>query len=268
MSNVISPFPNKRIEYAGVGNPRFVSDIVNLNETLIEAILALIGNPTGNFAIISGFVFNGGTNQYSPGLCYMDGVLYYTTTNLNGGKYLTPNVLSSLPKIFEDSTTKNTYTLYNAIESNTQYSTMPIFNWTMDEYRLNLSLLQQNKADASNVYTKTETYSRVELGSIKKKVVEIGTWNMDTTQTKTIDISAVFTSAQIVSVNIFVKSQYNAEIYPLNYSENMIPQGSYKITGGYGGTLTVEMAIELNGIFDDVAFSNVDNRGFIIIEYV
>jgi hypothetical protein len=92
-------FPFVRKEYPGVGNPRFVSDIVAANQATIAAMKALTGLGNTDFAIISGLVFTAGTpnGTYSSGVFYLNGSFYYLGAAFSEGLYLAPNPTDVMP---------------------------------------------------------------------------------------------------------------------------------------------------------------------------
>ncbi len=135
-------FPNKRLEITGKGNPVFVSDLVNVTQSILTAMTALLGVGAADFCIVSGFTYTpGGPGSYSSGICYMNGVLYYFSGTLTEGYYLAPNITNYLSKPFDDSSTNYIYQIYYAVSSNTQVGGMPQFSGDMNSYRLNLKYL-------------------------------------------------------------------------------------------------------------------------------
>lgn len=138
------PWPFSRKEYPGVGNPRFVSDIVAANQAVIDAMKAITGLGNSDFAIITGLEFTPGTpnGTYAPGIFYLNGSFYYLGASFGEGLYLAPNPTDVLPQPFQDGISRLTYTLLSAISTSNPSGSTPIFNGAMNAYRIGLKLLK------------------------------------------------------------------------------------------------------------------------------
>jgi hypothetical protein len=129
-------FPNTRLPQATIGNPLFVTDIVNANEDLLESLAVIYGFASNGFAILSGFDY--GSGAYTGGVVYMNGQFYKCVNGLSENKYLTPNVQDVYNKLFSDTNNYPTYRVYQAIESSSQWGGMPIFAGNMNQYRISI----------------------------------------------------------------------------------------------------------------------------------
>jgi hypothetical protein len=139
-------WPFKRKEYPGVGNPRFVSDIVAANEATIDAMKALTGLNNTDFAIITGLEFTPGTpnGTYAPGVFYLNGEFYYLGASFSEGLYLAPNPTDVMPKPFSDASSRLTYTLLSGISTSSPTGSTPIFSGNMNQYRIGIKTVNGN----------------------------------------------------------------------------------------------------------------------------
>jgi hypothetical protein len=146
MSGIIK-WPNERITYEGGSiNPLFISDILNGDQNLIQAIIMLLGLPASGadaFAILDGFTPISDTG-FTGGICYMNGKLYICEDGLDIDKYLVASETNEFNKLFGDNVVRATYKVYYAVESNTQVADMPQFTGTMDGWRIG-KLIDINK---------------------------------------------------------------------------------------------------------------------------
>jgi hypothetical protein len=142
----IFQWPFKRKEYPGVGNPRFVSDIVAANEATIDAMKALTGLGSVDFAIITGLDFTPGAPNgvYSPGVFYLNGSFYYMGAGFSEGLYLTTNPTDIEPQPFEDGISRLTYTVLSGISTSNPAGATPIFSGDMNAYRIGLKSVKNS----------------------------------------------------------------------------------------------------------------------------
>jgi hypothetical protein len=133
-------WPFKRKEYAGLDNPRFVSDIVAANEAVIDAMKAITGLGNTDFAIITGLDFTAGSPNgvYSAGIFYLNGLFYYQGSAFSEGLYLAANPTDTMPQPFGDSISRMTYTLLSGISTSNPTGATPIFSSDMNAYRIGL----------------------------------------------------------------------------------------------------------------------------------
>jgi hypothetical protein len=139
-------WPFKRKEYAGLDNPRFVSDIVAANEATIDAMKAITGLGNVDFAIITGLDFTPGSPNgvYSAGIFYLNGLFYYQGSAFSEGLYLAPNPTDVEPQPFGDSISRLTYTLLSGISTSNPSGSTPIFGSNMNAYRIGLKSVNNN----------------------------------------------------------------------------------------------------------------------------
>lgn len=137
-------WPFKRKQYAGIDNPRFVSDIVAANEAVIDAMIALTGLGATDFAILSGMTFTAGfpNGTYTAGVFYLNGNFYIMPAGFSEGVYLAANPIDSMPQAFEDAVSRNIYTLLQGIISLTAPGNSPQFTGNMNNYRLGAQQLK------------------------------------------------------------------------------------------------------------------------------
>jgi len=133
-------WPFKRKVYAGIENPRYVSDIQAANEAVLDGIAAVTGLNGTDFAIISGLDFTPGppTGSYAPGVIYFNGTFYLVQTGFNENLYLTPNNTDVLSVGFTDGNARNIYTEQYAVSTAVSTGNTPQFTGDMDQYRLGL----------------------------------------------------------------------------------------------------------------------------------
>lgn len=146
------PFPFQRNEYPGVGNPRFVSDIVAANQAVIDGIKAITGLSNTDFAIISGLDFVSGTpNSYTIGIFYLNGLFYSMDAPFSEGLYLAPNPTNIMPKPFEDGVSREIYKTYNGMATANPTGATPVFSGNMNAYRIGLKSLSGYIASIQSV---------------------------------------------------------------------------------------------------------------------
>lgn len=167
MSDIQWPFV--RLEYAGIGNPRYVSDIVAANQAVLDAITAIAGFGSSDFAIFSGFTFvPGSPNTYTPGVFFLNGNWYFMSTAFNELLYLIPSVSQIMSKPFNDTVSRFIYQVQYGTSTNISTGATPQFSGNMNQYRLDLksmgaNILQLLAATSLEVVT---TGARVTLGSL------------------------------------------------------------------------------------------------------
>lgn len=139
-------FPFTRKEYAGIGNPRYVSDIVAANQMVLAALTVMAGLGPTDFAIFGGMQFiPGSPNTYTAGYFYLNGVWYYQSTSFNELLYLAPNVTNIMSKPFNDSVSRFIYQVnYGQTTSSSGPTTSPQFSGNMNQYRLDLKSMGIN----------------------------------------------------------------------------------------------------------------------------
>jgi hypothetical protein len=287
-------FPNTRLTQTGLGNPLFVTDVENLTSNLLEAINMLLGLPASGataFAILSGFTYTpGGGGSYSAGIVYMNGLIYYfddTGGELVEGKYLSPVPTDGNSKVFSDGNSYNTYRIYYAVSSNSQVGGMPQFTGTMDRYRLSLTAMKGDTVDKvpvigadltaalplfANNQKKVETlaatdariildvFSKAENGGLLTKVVDIGDWNMDATDT--VNVVHGLTASKIREVSVFIRNDDDSFGIPLLCQAN-------NTNAIIRGSANIVLSRTTGDIFDNVGYDLTSyNRGWVIIKYI
>jgi hypothetical protein len=132
-------WPFRRKQYPGIGNPRFVSDIVAANEAVIDAMKALTGLSAIDFAIITGFDYTAGApGTYSAGIFYLNGNFYFVGNSFSEGLYLMPNPTDTMAQPFSDGVSREIYTLLNGMTTANAAGASPIFNGNMNQHRIGL----------------------------------------------------------------------------------------------------------------------------------
>jgi hypothetical protein len=110
----------------------------------------------------------------------------------------------------------------------------------------------------------------IETGSgahvIKKKVIETGAWNMDSTGQ--IDIPHGLTPSKILRITVMIRSDNGDwDLTPLEASNAISGAGGYSTLFGLLG-VDVRIVRNAGGIFDSPSYSNTGyNRGYIMIDY-
>jgi hypothetical protein len=143
MSDIQWPFV--RLEYAGIGNPRFVSDIVAANQAVLDSLAGIAGLGATDFAIFSGFTFiPGSPNKYSGGIFFFHGNWYYQATQFNELLYLTPAPQNIMSKPFSDSISRFIYKVQYSTTTSSAGGNTPQFSGNMNQYRLDLKSMGAN----------------------------------------------------------------------------------------------------------------------------
>jgi hypothetical protein len=138
-------WPFRRKQYPGIGNPRFVSDIVAANEAVIDAMKALTGLNATDFAIITGLDYTpGAPGQYGIGVFYLNGNFYYVGTVFSEGLYLAPNPSDTMTQPFSDGVSREIYTLLTGNSTSNSAGATPIFSGNMNTYRIGLKIVNGN----------------------------------------------------------------------------------------------------------------------------
>jgi len=98
---------------------------------------------------------------------------------------------------------------------------------------------------------------------IKTKVFDVGTWNMDTTDSIQVVLDQAYTQVLGVKVTIMADGITTAQ-YPLDWFDGTSTQG------GIGSALTqlITLYRKTGGVFDDPAFSGSSNRGYLTLTYI
>jgi len=152
-------FPNDRIHYSGKDGPLFDNDVQAALESLLYSITVILGLPTTGasaFAILSGFPVVGnssGNNIFGPGIVYMCGQIYYSNVNISASQYIAGYSLPVASQPYSDTVSRYTYEIFYAQPSAIQWQEMPVFLNNMDQYRLNLNILNASITTLNNNIT-------------------------------------------------------------------------------------------------------------------
>jgi hypothetical protein len=308
-------FPNTRLEYADVGNPLFVTDIVNATESLQNALRMIYGLPSNGFAICSGLAY--GSGAYGPGIVFMNNVFYYTA-GLAENKYLAPANSDILIKVFQDANSHVTYREFRAVQSNSPVGGMPQFIGDMNQYRISSHLIQTTLNNLINnlgtaatknigesvgnvpesggftsgdyltgypgvggdivIKGKSVSDTRTEIvgDNTLKKVIEVGLWNMQTTELKQVDItSSGIDITKILRISVMIKGDGSNVYSPLD-SVKVISSNPTVIGGilpnsiGSDGNNIDLHRYDLGGLgYDSSYYSGTSvSRGKMLIEYL
>ena len=143
--NDLIQFPFTRLEYPAIDNPIYVSDIVAANQEALAALNGITGLGASDFAIFSGLkymVVVSGSNYYTPGIFYLNGIWYYQPDNFNENQYLGPNITGIMPYAFTDAVIRSLYQVnYGVAVGSSSPSTSPQFVGNMNAYRLDSKTL-------------------------------------------------------------------------------------------------------------------------------
>lgn len=101
------------------------------------------------------------------------------------------------------------------------------------------------------------------LYPLRRKVIEIGSWNMDTTSN--LGVAHGLDLTKIRNLDVLIQDDTTANRYKLNYSNTGADiEGNFYIQG----TL-VRIFRRNGGLWDNVGYSDTGiNRGWIIIDYI
>ena len=104
---------------------------------------------------------------------------------------------------------------------------------------------------------------------LKKKVIEIGDWNMDSDVSKLVNHGISVATANFRNVSVMIIDDAGIVLTPLNFtsSGSVVIQGGIGIVSG-GITATVNLFRLTGGVFDSTNYNATSfNRGWITIEY-
>lgn len=134
----IFQWPFKRKTYAGILNPRFVSDVQAANEAVLDGLMAVCGLNATDFYIFSGFSYAAGApGTYTAGTFFLNGSFYISPGQLNEGQALIALPVDTLQEPFQDGTPRNIYTLnQGGIVNGITAGSSPAFAGNMNAFRL------------------------------------------------------------------------------------------------------------------------------------
>jgi hypothetical protein len=165
MSDIFQ-FPFNRLQYAGLNNPRWVSDLVCANQQTLSGLTAIAGLGPNDFAIFGGLELTvpiSGPDFYTPGVFYLKGVWYYMPNDFDQGFYLAPNLTGAQNYTFSDVVVRPTYQINLAQTSSSPTGNTPIFNGNMNQYRMDIktifAILQNLQLTASVVSVLPASYT-------------------------------------------------------------------------------------------------------------
>lgn len=162
----IFQWPFKRKQYPGLGNPRFVSDIVAANEAVIDAMIALTGLGPTDFAIIAGLAFTPGSpGNYGAGIFYLNGSFYYTG-GFQENLYLIAGSIDTESQPFSDANARNIYTLLQGLTSSSPVSgSSPQFTGNMNAYRISNSYINSSLLTLQTLYGNLKAAAFANIGT-------------------------------------------------------------------------------------------------------
>lgn len=106
------------------------------------------------------------------------------------------------------------------------------------------------------------------FGGVRKKVISIGTWNMDTTALFSVAVPAEFNLAKIRSYAVVIVNDAGTSmsngVNPFTFDTDL----AVLITEGGSPPNGIILSRRAAGIYDDAAYSGSGNRGYIVIDYV
>jgi hypothetical protein len=105
------------------------------------------------------------------------------------------------------------------------------------------------------------------FGGLRTKIVQIGDWNMDTTNL--VEIAHGLDWTKIVNVHACIYADGGGDRYMLVNSETTpVPTGTFSSIISWTA-LNIALRRATGGVFDSASFSGTPfNRGFIVIQYV
>ena len=156
-------WPFKRKQYSGIANPRYVSDIVAANEAVIDAIKSITGLTDSDFAIISGMVYDPTAHTYGAGIFYLSGS-FYSIASVNEGQYVIGGTTDIMNSPFPDSTSKPIYTQNTGIATSSSSGASPVFNSTMNQYRISLSKLKYDLSFIQEAFASLGNSAGLDVG--------------------------------------------------------------------------------------------------------
>jgi hypothetical protein len=270
MSGTIK-FPNNRKIEVATTNPLFVEDIQNSTSDLLEAMQSICGLTASDFAIISGLEYSVGT--YTAGIVWIYGQFYRVDAAISENSYLQPTTVSVYNKLFGDAVSRPTYDTYAAVESLVTGSGFsPQFVGDMNTYRINLTFLKSKFSGfTANKNIISNSLGVIEADNISdfsyKKVVAMGSWNMDSTATKTFSTGLI--NKQIISISFIINSNGLVSVTGIT-SETGIADFTNQLKYDFkqsSGNLAINRANA--GYYDSAPFNDTTtNRGYIVIEYL
>lgn len=257
MSSLIQ-FPFTRNAYAAIDNPLYIQDITAANQGVLDALTAIAGLGSSDFAIFSGFVFTepiSGPNFYTPGICYINGTWYYQPDEIEEGQFLQANITGIMPYTFTDSVERPEYDVNYTQAGNSGIS--PIFSGSMDQYRLDL---KTSKSDIVILQIAT-ILENVQVATLPSSYV------VNFTNDK-----AIFFVAAIVNATITfdLTNAVPGTVVSLNWT--FTSTETLTITGGAGQTILKEsgdLSLAANNVnLLTIIFVGIDASGNGQIRYV
>ena len=96
---------------------------------------------------------------------------------------------------------------------------------------------------------------------LNTKVIDIGDWNMDSTQQ--VSIAHGLTKSKIRSISVFIRADVDTNVYSFPASDD----GPTALS--YANTTNIVLQRALSGTFDSTTFDDTSyNRGWITIQYI
>ena len=140
-----------------------------------------------------------------------------------------------------------------------------------DFHQFFAQLMQQGGVTPNNV--PDNEYSGYQLiegligvfGGVRRKVVPIGTWNMDADALRQVDTAIPFAQLRGFS---FIIIQDSGNVTANGIIGGLIPAvDAFCSASNIAGNISFALARRNDGRFDDAFFSGSANRGYIILEY-
>jgi len=214
-------------------------------EIFKEMIISMIGSAysTSTVYILEGVV-NTSANIFTAGSIFYNGVVYLVdAVTLTAG---TPY-----------------FSLVDVVDESVAYSDGS-FHDTLISHKA--QLLITGGTTIGNYSAAVRIYSIKEYtGGVKTKVVNIGAWNMDTTDSVIVEIGVV--AAKIRGISVVISNDAGSAVFPLNYTND-----ATGLCDGSWVSITADTRVSLfrliAGSFDGAGYTTLANRGYITIQYV
>lgn len=115
-----------------------------------------------------------------------------------------------------------------------------------------------------SVWNLLETETVASQGGLKRKVIDIGDWNMDTTLG--VSVAHGLDATKIRNVSVIIRN--DSDTFRSNLIED--PNGLFVVSGNIGIDNTNIVLSRLGGGgYDDIAYNSAPfNRGFIVIDFI
>ena len=185
--------------------------------------------------------------------------LHDVITAITNGTLGTTEPASFKVDVLADESVDSAHLASNAVE------TAKIKDANVTKAKINADVVGTGLAGGAGTALSVDGIVEANSDELKVKIVEIGTWNMDTTAS--VDIAHGLTKGKIRTIGAVIRSDDDNETYPVSYG------GTDGVGAGseFVSTTIIRLTRVTGGSFDNNSFDIMGddgNRGWITIWYV